>query len=139
MTAEERRTPESAQAEDPVTGRVVVFVPDLMDRSKVSAAVPHAVFVRRPDDLVEAARHAEVVAADLSRPGVLDALRAIDAHCFDVRVVAFGSHVDRATLDAARAAGCDQVLARSAFFSRLADVLVADPDDPVDVETSGDD
>jgi CheY-like chemotaxis protein len=36
------------------------------------------------------------------------------------RVVAFGSHVDTATLQAARAAGCDVVLPRSKFSEQLA-------------------
>jgi hypothetical protein len=40
-----------------------------------------------------------------------------------VPTVGFGSHVDRELLEAARAAGCDQVLARSAFFSRLQQIL----------------
>ena len=36
-----------------------------------------------------------------------------------VRVIGFGSHVDVARLKAARAAGCDEVLPRSAFFEGL--------------------
>lgn len=39
------------------------------------------------------------------------------------RVVAFGSHVDVAGLAAARAAGCDPVLPRSAFVERLEELL----------------
>src|SRR5262245_10146833 len=35
------------------------------------------------------------------------------------RIVAYGSHVDAATLKSARAAGCDPVLARSQFVERL--------------------
>jgi CheY-like chemotaxis protein len=35
------------------------------------------------------------------------------------RVVAYGSHVDTATLKAARAAGCDEVLTRSQFVEEL--------------------
>ena len=35
------------------------------------------------------------------------------------RLVAFGSHVDAQRLKAARAAGCDEVLPRSAFFEDL--------------------
>jgi hypothetical protein len=34
--------------------------------------------------------------------------------------VGFGSHVDKTLLDAAHQAGCDEVLARSAVFRRLA-------------------
>ena len=35
------------------------------------------------------------------------------------RVVAYGSHVDTATLKAARAAGCDVVMPRSQFVEEL--------------------
>ncbi|MBK9180314.1 MAG: hypothetical protein IPM45_12285 [Acidimicrobiales bacterium] len=104
--------------------RIAAYTPDLMDRSRVEAAAAGDVrFVGSPGELVEAARHAEVVVADLSRDGVLDALRAIDGHCFDVRVIAYGSHVERAALAAARAAGCDQVLARSELFAGLPELL----------------
>lgn len=101
--------------------RVAACVPDLMDRSKVAAAAAavgaDVAFVARPADL--AAAGADVVVVDLSRPGVLEALASLAG----VRTVGFGSHVDRALLDAARAAGCDEVLARSAFFARLPEVL----------------
>ena len=36
-----------------------------------------------------------------------------------VPTVAYGSHVDKDRLDAARAAGCDEVLPRSRFSSEL--------------------
>ena len=100
---------------------VVAYVPDLMDRSKVAAAGPPVSFLPTPAALVEAAGGATVAVVDLGRPGVLDALPALVAT--GVRVVAFGSHVDRETLDAARAAGCEEVLPRSAFFRDLASLL----------------
>lgn len=100
---------------------VLAFVPDLMDRSKVAAAVPGAVVVRRAADLLDGAGPATTAIVDLSRPGVAEVLPALVAA--GARVVAFGSHVDGATLDAARAAGCAVVLARSAFFSRIAEVV----------------
>jgi len=81
------------------------YVPDLMDRSKLVGVR----FVRRPEDLVDAAEGLLVV--DLSRAGVLEILPRLAGR----RVVGFGSHVDRATLDAARAAGC-QALPRSQLF-----------------------
>lgn len=99
---------------------VVAYVPDLMDRSKVSAAVPDVRFVATAAALPEAAAGAVVVVVDLGRPGVLDVLPSVVAT--GARVVAFGSHVDRDTLDAARAAGCE-VLPRSAFFRDLAALL----------------
>ncbi|MCA1656663.1 MAG: hypothetical protein LC713_02965 [Actinobacteria bacterium] len=98
---------------------MVAYVPDLMDRSKLAAAAPGVRFVSRPGELDEAAAGADLVVVDLSRPGVLDRLTSLGA----TRVLGFGSHVDRALLDAARAAGCDRVMARSAFFSRLPELL----------------
>jgi hypothetical protein len=101
---------------------VVAYVPDLMDRSKVAeAAAAEVRFVRRPEELAAAAATADLVVVDLGRPGVLDAL--VEVAALGVRVIGFGSHVDRDVLDEARAAGCSQVLARSAFFGQLATLL----------------
>jgi CheY-like chemotaxis protein len=47
-------------------------------------------------------------------------------HCTAMpRVVAFGSHVDTASLAAARAAGCDPVLPRSKFVDELPTALAS--------------
>ena len=100
--------------------KVAAYVPDLMDRSKVAAA-GDVTFVARPADLAGVA--ADVAVVDLSRPGALEALAPLAG----VRTIGFGSHVDRALLDAARAAGCDEVLPRSAFFARLPELLGATP------------
>ena len=101
---------------------IVGYVPDLMDRSRIEGAAPGPVrFASSPADLVELAGRADLVVVDLSRPGVLDVLADVSA--LGVRVVGFGSHVDTDTLAAARSAGCDQVLARSAFFGRLGELL----------------
>jgi hypothetical protein len=100
---------------------VVALVPDLMDRSRVEVAGRAAgrttEFVTGPDDLVSAVSGgARFVVVDLAQAGVLDVLpRLRPAH-----TVGFASHVDTALLDAARAAGCDEVLPRSAVFRRLA-------------------
>jgi len=104
-----------------VVQSVVAYVPDLMDRSKVAAAAAAARFVARPDELATAAATADLVVVDLSRPGVIDAL--VDVAALGVRVIGFGSHVDRDLLDEARAAGCSQVLARSAFFAQISTLL----------------
>ncbi len=103
---------------------VVAYVPDLMDRSKVSSAAPTATFVATPGALADAAAGASVVVVDLGRAGVLEALPGLAAT--GARVVGFGSHVDRDTLEAARAAGCTEVLPRSAFFRDLPALLHAD-------------
>ena len=101
--------------------KVVAYVPDLMDRSKVSGAAPGATFVASPGALAGAAAGADVVVVDLGRPGALEALAALAGS--GARVVGFGSHVDRDALDAARAAGCTEVLPRSAFFRDLPALL----------------
>ena len=105
-----------------MTRRVVAYVPDLMDRSKVAAAAPGATFVTRPEGLAAAVGDAgadpPVVLVDLTRPGVLEALPSVPG-----RVVGFANHTARQVMDDALAAGCDQVMARSAFFSRLGDLL----------------
>lgn len=98
--------------------KVVAYVPDLMDRSKVAAAAAEVSFVGSPAGLAAAAQGADLVVVDLTRPGVLDAVAGIGA-----RVVAFANHTERDLMDAARAAGCETVLARSAFFSRIGDLL----------------
>ena len=95
---------------------VVAYVPDLMDRSRISAAAPGTRFVDGPEFLVGI--DADVVVVDLGRPGVVDVLGRIEP-----RTVGFASHVDRDTVAAAEAAGCDEVLARSQFFRRLPELL----------------
>ena len=101
--------------------KIVAYVPDLMDRSKV-AAVADVTFVARPDDLAATATAsgADLVVVDVTRPGVVGVLGDIG-----VRVLGFSKHTNREAIDAALAAGADQVLARSAFFARL-DTLLAE-------------
>lgn len=93
---------------------VLAYAPDLMDGSKLRAA--GATLVRRLDELGE--REARLVLVDLSRPGVLEAIAAIEAP-----VIGFGPHVDDELLAAGRAAGCAEVLARSVFFRRLDELV----------------
>lgn len=62
------------------------------------------------------------VIVDLSLSGldVADLLRRLREACAAMpRVVAYGSHIDAAGLRAAREAGCDVVLPRSAFVEEL--------------------
>jgi len=56
---------------------------------------------------------------DLGTEGALEAIRALKARSPAPVVVAFGAHRDVERLAAARAAGADQVLARSAFVEKL--------------------
>jgi hypothetical protein len=89
---------------------IVALVPDLMDRSRIAAALPDAVFVRDVGSCAEAT----VVLVDLGRHGGdVGALRAMAP---EARIVAFGSHVDDDGLTRARAEGADLVFPRSQFF-----------------------
>lgn len=92
--------------------RVVGWVPDLMDRSRLGAGVA---FVARPEDL--AGSDADLAVVDLSR---LDDLRRVGR--VPGRLVGFAPHVDDEVLAAARAAGFDDALARSVFFRRWPDL-----------------
>src|SRR5271168_1466305 len=90
---------------------VVAFVPDLMDRSRVEIAGRSAgravTFVDGPEDLVTAVDGgARFVVVDLAHVGVLGVLPRLQA----AHTVGFASHVDKTLLEAARAAGCDEVL-----------------------------
>jgi hypothetical protein len=99
---------------------VLVFAPDLMDRSRISSVLPHARFLTTADQLAHAAP-GSIVLVDLHRPGVLEVIPAVAGS-----VIGFASHVDDDLLRAGRAAGCTEVLPRSRFFRRLAD-LASDP------------
>lgn len=92
----------------------VAYAPDLMDASKLRNA--GAVVVRSLDEL--RAANANLVLVDLSRPGVLEIVPQITG-----RVIGFGPHVETDLLAAARTAGCDEVLPRSVFFNRLAELI----------------
>jgi hypothetical protein len=94
---------------------VLAYVPDLMDRSKVAAA-GDVEFVSEPSELV--GRVASLVVVDLGREGVVEVLPQIDG-----RVIGYARHTSTEILEAARAAGCDEVLIRSAFFGRLPELL----------------
>lgn len=100
---------------------LVAYVPDLMDRSRVAEAADSARFVSAPSELVRSAASADLVVLDLSRRGSLDALEEIVG--LGIRSIGFCPHAERDLMTEARALGCDQVLARSAFFSQLSELL----------------
>jgi len=97
--------------------RILAYVPDLIDRSKVAAA-GDCVFASSPADLAELCPSADLVVVDLTKPGVVEVLGDLDA-----RVIGFANHTSRDAMDAARAAGCEQVLPRSDFFARIDELL----------------
>jgi hypothetical protein len=90
--------------------RVCAVVGDLMDRSRIGAAIDGVEFVRDAGGCAGA----DVVLVDLARSG--DAVAAVRAAAPAARVVAFGPHVDDEGAQAARTAGADVVVPRSRFF-----------------------
>ena len=58
--------------------------------------------------------------ASLDLPAAIAAVRASSPQA---RIVAFGAHVNEALLDAARQAGCDEVLSRGQFHRQYVDLL----------------
>ena len=90
--------------------RVAALVDDLLDRSRITAALPSATLCRDRT----AVGDADVIIVDLGAHGA--DVAPLRAERPTARIVAYGAHVDESALAAARAAGADQVLARSRFF-----------------------
>ena len=67
----------------------------------------------------------DAVILDLGAPSALDSLRTLKANpaTASARVVGYASHVATETIQAARAGGCDEVVARSAFTRQLPNLL----------------
>ncbi|MBM3684431.1 MAG: hypothetical protein FJW83_07810 [Actinobacteria bacterium] len=101
----------------PVGARVVAYVPDLGDRSRIDAAVAGVRHVGRVEDLAGVAADADVVLVDLRRPGALEAAAAVVGP--GRTVIGFAPHVDDDRLGRAREAGLTEVLPRSLFFHRV--------------------
>ncbi|TMM19625.1 MAG: hypothetical protein E6G01_01795 [Actinobacteria bacterium] len=93
--------------------RVVAFVPDLMDRSRLMGT-PGLELADRLEDLQAAATGAQLVLIDLSRPGALEVVPSLAP----TPVIGFASHVDRDLLAAARRAGCARAVPRSTVLAR---------------------
>jgi hypothetical protein len=97
--------------------KVVAIMTDLMDRSRVSAAVPSVEFTTDP----AACADADVVVVDLARhAGAVTAARLAAPA---TRIVAFGPHVDTELLAQAAHDGADVVIPRSRFFQDPAAAL----------------
>ena len=112
---------------------VLALVDDLMFRSKIKFAATQAgvtvLFYGSKDGALSAMRTEApaLVILDLNSPrtdpiGIVTAMKS-DPALASVPTVGYVSHVDTATIDAARAAGVDDVLARSAFTVKLAEII----------------
>jgi CheY-like chemotaxis protein len=105
---------------------------DLMFTSRITATARQLgleVFPANTQAALEKLAERQVpgcVILDLSNPGldVAGLLRRLGETCEPMPfVVGYGSHVDTATLRAAREAGCDVVLPRSKFVEELPQAL----------------
>ena len=113
--------------------RVLAAVEDLLFRSKISETASQlgveASFPRNPKKLLEAARESrpDLLVLDLNsaRFEPLSLVQTIKSEgaTQSVKTVGFLSHVQKDLAVAAREAGCDRVVARSAFTKNLPEIL----------------
>jgi CheY-like chemotaxis protein len=118
---------------------ILAILDDLMFTSKIRAAAARlglTVSVVRSADAAIAGMRASppsLVILDLSNPRI-DALGSVgtikaDPALARIPIVGFASHVQTDVIEAARKAGVDEVLARSAFTQRLPEILARAPRD----------
>lgn len=114
---------------------ILAAVDDFLFRSKIRATAKHVdveiTFAQTPDEIMTQARALKptLLIIDLNSPkadpiATIAALKA-DADTAAVRTLGFASHVHTELIAAARQAGADEVLPRSAFAGRLAEILQA--------------
>ena len=125
-----------------VTRRILAAVEDLLFRSKISETASslgiEAAFPRNPRKLLEAMRESptDLLVVDLNsaRFEPLTLLKSVssDEATRDVPTVGFLSHVQKDLAVAAREAGCDRVIARSAFTKDLPRILAGRTPDTID-------
>jgi CheY-like chemotaxis protein len=110
---------------------VVAAVADMLFAARIRAAAGNAgrpvLFPRSVEELMNAAAHASLLLVDLDARW-LDAAEVIgrlknDTLTAAVPIIAFVSHVRADAIEAARTAGADRVLARSAFVRDLPELL----------------
>lgn len=115
----------------PSRRRVYALVPDLFFMTKIGETAAHLGVVveeLRSDRAITACRNGnpDLLLVDLESPGdPVGAVRTLksEEQTRGIRIVAFHSHVDRALGEAARAAGADHVMPRSAFSVKLPLIL----------------
>jgi DNA-binding NarL/FixJ family response regulator len=115
---------------------ILVAVDDLLFSSKIRATAKQVgvelIFARTPAEILERARadRPSLVIFDLNsaKTDPVDTIAALksDPTTSAIRMIGFASHVHTALIGAARQAGADEVLPRSAFAGHLADILQPD-------------
>jgi CheY-like chemotaxis protein len=116
-----------------MAARVVAVAADLIFGARMRAAADQAGvridFARSADALRALAAGASLILLDLDarwvEPGPLVQSLKADAATAEVPIIAFVSHVRVDAIEAARAAGAERVLARSAFVRELRSLLGA--------------
>ena len=125
-----------------MTKRVLAAVEDLLFKSKISETAStlgiEAAFPRSRKKLLDALRESppDLLVLDLNsaRFEPLTLLREVksDEATRDISTVGFLSHVQKDLAVAAREAGCDRIVARSAFTRDLPKILAGDTPDTID-------
>src|SRR5438477_8537447 len=114
---------------------ILVAVDDLLFSSKIRTTAKQAgvelAFARTPPEILEQARAlrpalfiVDLNSAKADPLGTVTAMKR-DPALASIRTLGFVSHVHTDLIAAARQAGVDEVMARSAFAGRLADILLA--------------
>jgi DNA-binding NarL/FixJ family response regulator len=112
---------------------ILAAVDDLLFASKIAAAAKQlgveVVFARSPDEILRQARalRPSLAIFDLNSRrteplAVISAIKA-DIELTGIRSLGFVSHVQTELIEAARQAGIDEVMARSAFSAKLGEIL----------------
>ena len=112
---------------------ILAVLDDLIFTSKIRAAASQlgatVVFARSADGALAEMRKTppSIVILDLNNPrtnplGIVESMKE-DSALAAIPTVGYVSHVDVDRINAARAAGVGEVLARSAFSAQLADIL----------------
>jgi CheY-like chemotaxis protein len=114
---------------------IVCAIDDLLFSIRVSTAAKHlnadVYFERTADRVIETVRQKRpsLVIFDLNsaRMRPLEAIAALkaDPELNAIKTLGYVSHVDADTIAAARAAGVDEVLARSAFTTQIGQILTS--------------
>ena len=122
--------------------RVIGALEDLLFKSKISETASQlgieAAFPRSPNKLLDALRESppDLLVLDLNsaRFEPLALLRDVKSNeaLREVSTVGFLSHVQKDLAVAAREAGCDRVIARSAFTRDLPEILAGRTPDTID-------
>ena len=126
-----------------MTRRVIAAVEDLLFKSKILETAKElevdAKFPRKPRRLLEAVKEnpPDLLILDLNSSHFepLELLRTVksDETLRKVPTVGFLSHVQKDLAVAAKEAGCDRIMARSAFTKDLPKIMAGDaPRDTVD-------